>query len=357
MSLGKRKGSSFWQCEWTVGGKTIRESSGTADKVAAQEYHDRRRAEIWRESRLGDAPTITWGQAALAWCKEHAFQKASYSTDLGHLAWLSPRLTGKGLATITTEVLIKLRAEQIKAGKAPATANRKLAVVSAILNYAHSKGQVPGVPKIPYLRETSKDSYVWITREQAVALLAELPEPLAAITRFDLATGLRRANATGLMWENIDMVNRVAWVLGPAAKGGKPFSVPLNNDAMAVLESQRALPATWDKHGVRLRDPRYVFTYRGKPVFHTTTKAWKLALARVGVKHPELAIDPKFTFHDLRHSWASWHIMGGTSPAGLKELGAWASASMVERYAHLSGGYVATFVENVALVPPSLPPT
>ncbi|MGH9577681.1 MAG: tyrosine-type recombinase/integrase, partial [Terriglobales bacterium] len=38
-------------------------------------------------------------------------------------------------------------------------------------------------------------------------------------------------------------------------------------------------------------------------------------------------------FHDLRHTWASWHRQSGTSTDELKELGGWKSRSMVDRYA------------------------
>lgn len=38
-------------------------------------------------------------------------------------------------------------------------------------------------------------------------------------------------------------------------------------------------------------------------------------------------------FHDLRHTWASWHRQAGTSCYELKDLGGWKSRSMVDRYA------------------------
>jgi hypothetical protein len=38
-------------------------------------------------------------------------------------------------------------------------------------------------------------------------------------------------------------------------------------------------------------------------------------------------------FHDLRHTWASWHRQAGMSCDGLKDLGGWKSRVMVDRYA------------------------
>ena len=72
----------------------------------------------------------------------------------------------------------------------------------------------------------------------------------------------------------------------------------------------------------------YVFTYKGKPIGEANTKAWRNALARAGIKN--------FRWHDLRHTWASWHVQSGTSLQVLQQLGGWSSFSMVLRYAHLA---------------------
>jgi hypothetical protein len=58
------------------------------------------------------------------------------------------------------------------------------------------------------------------------------------------------------------------------------------------------------------------------------TKAWKSALRRAGIYH--------FRWHDLRHVWATWHIIAGTTLGELQELGAWKSEAMVRRYAHFA---------------------
>ena len=335
MSLYKR--GSIWWCAWIIHGKRIRETTATDNRKAAQEYHDRRRAEIWRQATLNETPAQTWPEAALTWATEHAQHKKSYQTDRLRLIWLTDikRLGALSLPEVTTDRMIALRSEIIGEGKTPATANRHLAVVSAVLNYAHAKGTIPGVPKIPYLREP-KERIRWITREQASALIAELPEHLAQMARFALATGLRRSNVTGLIWENIDIERRVAWIWPDEAKAGKPIAVPLNTNAVEVLEERQG------------KDARYVFTYRGKPVRETTTRAWYEACKRAG-------IEEELTWHDLRHTWASWHVMGGTPLEVLRQLGGWADMTMVLRYAHLAPGYVAGYAENSAL--PATKPT
>ena len=70
------------------------------------------------------------------------------------------------------------------------------------------------------------------------------------------------------------------------------------------------------------------------------TKAWRQALKRVGIED--------FRWHDLRHTWASWHVQAGTPLHVLQELGGWESVEMVRRYAHLSTDHLAEYVERMS---------
>jgi integrase len=92
--------------------------------------------------------------------------------------------------------------------------------------------------------------------------------------------------------------------------------VPLNEMALAALRKQLG------KH------PTGVFTFRGQPIEQVGTKAWTKALQRAGIKD--------FRWHDLRHTFATWHRQAGTPTHELQRLGGWKTGSMVERYAHVA---------------------
>lgn len=71
-----------------------------------------------------------------------------------------------------------------------------------------------------------------------------------------------------------------------------------------------------------------LFTFQGEPVQRTSTKAWAAALERAGIED--------FRWHDLRHTFATWHRQAGTPTHELQRLGGWKASIMVERYAHLA---------------------
>ena len=82
----------------------------------------------------------------------------------------------------------------------------------------------------------------------------------------------------------------------------------------------------------------HVFTFNGKPVTQVNTKEWRKALKQAGIVN--------FRWHDLRHTWASWHIQDGTPLHVLQELGGWSTPEMVQKYAHLSSAHLAQWVDR-----------
>jgi hypothetical protein len=71
MALRKR-GQTWWLDIATPGGNRLRRSAETTDRKAAQELHDKLKADLWRQAKLGDKPKYTWEDAALRWLNEQA---------------------------------------------------------------------------------------------------------------------------------------------------------------------------------------------------------------------------------------------------------------------------------------------
>ena len=85
MSLFKRSDSSNWWVKIAHNGKRIQRSTGTEDETKAQEYHDKLKASLWDEERLGIKPRHLWQDAVVRYLGETT-HKASQVSDKFHLA-------------------------------------------------------------------------------------------------------------------------------------------------------------------------------------------------------------------------------------------------------------------------------
>lgn len=325
MSLYRRKDSPYWWTKITIPGHaSVQESTRTASKRQAREYENRRESELWRTLKLGDTPRHTWEEAVLRYLTETA-HKRDHRGDRQRLAWLYPHLEGRPLNTLTRELLDRIMAA--RTDLKPGSINRYLATVRAILRKAHREwGWLDTIPTLR-LREEPKRRVRWITQDEAARLLAALPDHVADMAEFSLATGLRMSNVTGMRWNQTDLGRRLAWIHADQNKSKKDLAVPLNDSAVEVLRR------CWGKH------PDSVFTYAGRPIKRPDILTWQRACKIAGITD--------FRWHDLRHTWASWHVQAGTSLQTLMELGGWSSYDMVLRYAHLAGEHLHAAAANV----------
>jgi integrase len=327
MSLYKRKDSPNYWIKLCVNGRRLQKSAGTSDRQKAKEYHDKRKAQLWDESRLGIKPEHTWNEAVVRWLKETG-HKATQDDDKSHLRWVDKFLGGVMLTAINRDRIDEISTARKAEGVSNATINRTMATVRAILRRARDEWEwIDRVPKIPMLPEP-KRRIRWLTRTEADSLVQQLPSHLAAMVRFSLETGLRQRNVTHFEWSQVNLSKRQAWIHPDQAKARKALSVPLSAVAIDVLRGQLG------------KDLSYVFTYKGKPIKQPNNWAWRKALKRAGISD--------FRWHDLRHTWASWHVQSGTPLHVLQELGGWSSAEMVRRYAHLSSEHLAEYADRTS---------
>ncbi|MGB8518199.1 MAG: tyrosine-type recombinase/integrase [Gallionella sp.] len=244
MSLYKRKDSSVYWVKLHHSGKIVQRSTGTTDKVKAQEYHDKLKATLWDQERLGVRPCYSWQQAAGRWIEE-TNHKATHHQDVSKLKWLHPILGELMLDEITLDVIARIKEARLKVG-GKSTTNRFLALVRAILKRAVEEWDwLDKAPKVKLFKE-SAGRVRFITPEQVQSLLHELPLHQQDMVVFALQTGLRQSNVFKLEWSKINLEQAHMWVNAVDSKNRKSISVPLNREAMAVLLRQLG------KHSVRV---------------------------------------------------------------------------------------------------------
>jgi integrase len=96
-----------------------------------------------------------------------------------------------------------------------------------------------------------------------------------------------------LSWEDVDFHRRTISVHATYAKNGKSRRVPMNDVLTTTLKVVRMNT---------LADSLAFCSYKGIP-YHSFRSAFELAGRKAGLEN--------FTFHDLRHTFASRLVMAG----------------------------------------------
>lgn len=207
----------------------------------------------------------------------------------------------------------------------PGVANRTVALMSKMMWCAVDWGMRPDNPalRIKKYPERRKDRFLDVDEIRRLLHALRLAEEQRSETRDVVAcfllllfTGLRSGEILDLQWGEVDL-NRRVLRLRDSKTGARV--VPLNNQAVTILERQL---------GTRIGD--YVIksaTGEGRP---SLGKPWH--------RIRELAnIDDSANIHCLRHTFASWAVMGGLSLAQTGALLGHKSSQTTLRYAdHLT---------------------
>ena len=170
-------------------------------------------------------------------------------------------------------------------------------------------------------------------------MLEALPESLRPMFTVALNTGLRWSEHQRLLWADVDMLSGVLTVR--LSKHGRIRQVPMNTqvrDVLLDLATRRQRP----------EDPK-------EPVFgcshREASKFFPQAVTKAQAILRSLGRDPSrldgFTWHGLRHTFASRLVMSGADLRTVQELGGWRTLSMVMRYSHLASDHLRAAVERL----------
>lgn len=276
-------------------------------------------------------------------------------------------LYAKNLKDINAWEIQKWRTERSKAGLSPATINRSVTTLKAVLNRALEWGviEINPLQTIKPLKLDSKGVVRYLSVDEEVRLRSalderqqakiddrksgnawreargkeklpelngELVDYLKPLSLFVLNTGLRRGEAFSLKWENINFERKSIVVLGSNAKSGHTRHVPLNSEAITLLR------AWLEKANSELVFPSPVTNRK----LVSVQKVWAPLMRRANIEC--------FRFHDLRHTFASNLVMAGVDLYTVKELMGHSTIQMTERYAHLAPEHTATAVERLVKI-------
>lgn len=216
---------------------------------------------------------------------------------------------------------IELHHTAMRQSHTAATANRHLALLSALLSKAQEWGRLDRNPAagLKAFKETNQRQRFLSTDEIGriyAAMESEPNQTAVAALKLLLLSGTRREESLQARWENVDL-NTGQWWL-PVTKNGRGRYVTLNDDAKALLAAQPS----------RGTSP-WVFPGRdGDKPLNNPRKAFSRVLAAAGVEHTRI--------HDLRHSFASLAVNSGATLYEVQGMLGHSTSQMTQRYAHLA---------------------
>jgi integrase len=208
----------------------------------------------------------------------------------------------------------------------PATANRYRALLSLTCRLAIRNGKVRENPArlVPHRLEDNA-RLRFLDKKEEVVLRTKIrglcPEHEPEL---DLAlhTGMRQGEQYRLHWEDVDLEHHLLAI--PRSKNGAMRYVPLNATALHALVELRARNGDSD------------FVCGGAKV----PRQWvERAVSAAGVNN--------FTWHCLRHTFASRLVMAGVDIRTVAELLGHKTLAMTMRYAHLAPDHQLAAVQKL----------
>lgn len=274
-------------------------------------------------------------------------------------------LFDKPMSEITPFLLQGWQKKQLEAGKSPITVNRDLADLKSMLSKAVEWDFIAVHPleKMKPAKTEDNSRVRYLSPDEEKRLFAALAQREAAgrqaRTRFNewrqkrdldplpeipdgafidhlnplvilaLNTGLRRGELFSLEWRDIDFLHSRLTVRAAAAKGAKTRYIPLNATARDVLKR-------WQKQTSNIG---FIFPGRNGKRLDNITSSWSRLVKSAQLKD--------FTFHDLRHDFATKALKGGADIVTVSNLLGHASLKMTLRYSHVTNDALVEAVERL----------
>lgn len=316
-----------WQIDITIEGERVRKSTKTKDKSLAEKLHSVVEADLikgaWGITKK--IPKLTLDAAfKLAIHSHWKGTKAEYKVSQNWELLKQYIDTTKDISSITTEVVRDLVINLGKAGNAPATINRKLAVLRTLLNLCIEWGKLSYAPRIKALKEPPSRHRVLTVEEEYSMMLffgKHYPEQ-AEMFEFLLSSANRLSEVLKLTWFDVDFKSSVVRFVD--TKSGETLHKPMTEVMKRVLEARKGLPVP--------------FPY----TIDMVESYWKYFRKHMGYQEEET-----FVIHSLRHTCASRLVAAGVD---LKRVQIWLghkSYTTTLKYAQLSESHLGDVVSSL----------
>lgn len=259
MLLVKPTGARSWLLRIQTTGRRRDFGLGSANEVSLSEARERA-SETRKLVRAGVDPVSARRLSQAVTAAIPTFREAAKAAHEDHKGgWRNEKHKAQWLSTLTTyafPAIGDVRVDQIDGPiisnlllpiwlTVPETARRVRQRVAAVLDWAHGKGfratEAPtrSISKVLPRQPKNDGHFAALPYADVPALMIRLTadESVGRLAlRFLILTAARSGEVRGATWEEIDVKQRVWTVPAARMKAGKSHTVPLSEDALAVLE-------------------------------------------------------------------------------------------------------------------------
>lgn len=289
---------------------------------------------------------VTLGDAFvkyLEWCVTNGGASDPKYKERHRDHWTKTLGAGFPLASVSELAIEKHKTRRRTEGKGPGTVNRELVTIKHFLNRAVDWGWLEKRPKVVLLEEPPP-RVRWLTQPEREALAVALAEPqrvsFRRVCSAALLSGQRLGKIITLPKTAVDLPAQQLTVHN-MRKGGKVRTThqPVSTALAAVLTEAMA-----DSKGAHV----FAAGRGGKPYTRNGASSFFARIvAEAGIQD--------FSFHDLRHDFATRLRQGGVGLDTLQALLGHATMAMTQRYAHIGRAELQAAVENIATgLPPAV---
>lgn len=272
------------------------------------------------------------------------------------LSRLKQWLNVEYLHQITEPIISRIVAEQ-RDNLSPATINRYLALLSAVLNNSQKKWHYE-CRKIHMeqfkLAEPSENIKYIPNWQTAKIILKRAPKWFRPIVYVAIKTGMRLGNLLDLKWSEIDFDHMVINVKVKSNRhpNGKNLSIPLLPDVANVLKAQpktgefvfisptgqklRFIQTAWRSIFYRWEIVPDLSTLKPSDVLHRKRFVQKNGEIKIKT-YKQVLKDPELhyiNFHALRHTTGSWLSFSGANAMIIKDVLGHEDIRTSKKYVH-----------------------
>jgi integrase len=212
-------------------------------------------------------------------------------------------------------------------GVSNAEINRELTALKRMFNLAIQAGKLLQKPHIPLLKEDNV-RVGFFERDQFLAVLAHLPEPVRSAASFAYLTGWRiDSEVLSLEWRQVDFGAGEVRLDPGKTKNGEGRTFPMTRELREVLEQQRTITENLQRQ-LKVVCPR-VFHRSGRPI-----KSFRVAFRSACVE----AGCPGRVLHDFRRTAVRNLVRAGIPERVAMQMTGHKTRSVFERYNIVSAG-------------------